>query len=149
VKWQGYDDEEDHTEEPEDNLENAQELVEAYWVTQGGRPDGAKSKKRKHSNVAEDTPKNGRGRKRAKESEDEDLPKKKKERKYPDGSWEHHIACVDTLEEKWNPKTGEMDKKAFVSWNDGYEPPKSSHDLETIRKKAPHKVLTWVLDVNT
>jgi chromobox protein 1 len=55
----------------------------------------------------------------------------------PPGSWEHDVSFIDTVEERQDPKTGSLDKFAYLVWaNDK----KTQHPLKHVYQKCPQKV---------
>jgi chromobox protein 1 len=58
----------------------------------------------------------------------------------PQGSWEHDVDFIDTVEERADPKTGELAKFAYLVWNNDK---KTQHPLRHIYLKCPQKV-RWV-----
>ncbi|KAF2755713.1 chromo-domain-containing protein [Pseudovirgaria hyperparasitica] len=150
VKWVGYDQPEDLTWEPEDNLDTAPEILAAYFKEIGGRPEprqqGKQSKGRKRSATAVDSPavKAGTGKKRGKVSEDVSpeptAAKNSNNFDLPKGSWDGHINSVDTIEETVNPKTGQVERIAYVFWNDGK---RSQHALRVLNTKCPQKMIQY------
>ncbi|KAL1610777.1 hypothetical protein SLS60_002448 [Paraconiothyrium brasiliense] len=129
VKWQGYDDPKDMTWEGEDNLEGVQALVD-YHKSIGGRPEGGKKRK---------------GRKSAADTETSTpvaakRMKKEKEWAPPPGSWEAEVDHVDTVEQRLNPKTGQIEKFGYLVWNNRI---KTQHPLPLIFKKCPQRMLAY------
>jgi len=55
----------------------------------------------------------------------------------PQGSWEHDVDYIDTVEEKVDPRTGELSKFAYLVWNNDK---KTQHPLKHIYQKCPQKV---------
>lgn len=55
----------------------------------------------------------------------------------PKGSWEAEITSVENVEELEEPKTGALERYAFVRWNNGRL---TKHPLRVMRQKAPQKV---------
>ncbi|KAF1993899.1 hypothetical protein P154DRAFT_502660 [Amniculicola lignicola CBS 123094] len=135
VKWLGYEKKSDRTWEGEDNLENAKELLEQYWGDIGGKPEAKEggSKKRKGRKSGVDSG-----------SATPTVPAKKlkKEPEWapPPGSWENDVAVVDTVEEQVNPKTGKLERLAYLVWNNDK---KTQHPLHHVYKKCPQKMLSY------
>jgi chromobox protein 1 len=68
--------------------------------------------------------------------------KQEKEWSPPPGSWEHEVSYVDTVEEKPDPKTGQLTKFAYLCWNNQK---KTMHPLHHIYQKCPQKVRLFLL----
>ncbi|KAH0545215.1 hypothetical protein FGG08_000669 [Glutinoglossum americanum] len=171
VKWKGYDKPKDLTWEPESNLayvydveytiypsglrtfltfhwhrEDVQDMLEEYYQKIGGRPTSSKKsaggKRSRDRNSG--TP--GSGRKSSKSRKTNDYssaptgsvsPPAKVERKHwepPKGSWENDVQAVDTIEQD---KRG---LQVYLHWNNGR---KSTHAIETAKKKCPMKLLDF------
>ncbi|CAO2658383.1 Nn.00g061060.m01.CDS01 [Neocucurbitaria sp. VM-36] len=132
VKWQGYDDPKDRTWEPEANMEGAIDVMKEYFEEIGGRPEpkGQKRKGRPSAATSESgTP--ATSSKRAKQE---------KQWSPPPGSWEHEISHIDTVEESLNPKTGQLERFAYLVWNNQK---KTQHPLKHTYQKCPQKMLQY------
>ncbi|OCK81637.1 hypothetical protein K432DRAFT_11089 [Lepidopterella palustris CBS 459.81] len=143
VKWLGYEKKSDRTWEPEANLSGAKEVLNAYHKKIGGRPEPGSKKKRKQSTGTPAEPKStGRSRKKQKGSDDGNSvtpakrPKEAKQWEPPQGMWEDDVLSVESVEQKPNPKTGQMELHAFILWN---SQKKTQHPLNIVYKKCPQK----------
>lgn len=126
----------------------AKETLDEYFKKIGGRPpkkEPEKKRKRKTEDVDTDTSKTTKGKKGKTATPELATSGKKKgsarngqtEWKPPLGSWEDHIADIDTIEELVDSKTGQPERFAYVVWNNGN---KSRHQLVTLNRQAPQKV---------
>lgn len=140
VKWQGYDDPEDRTWEPEDNMGGAADVLKEYFEEIGGRPEppAAKGQKRKGrasgaSGIKSEasTPTATTTTKRVKQE---------KVWSPPPGSWEHDVSHCDTVEENMNPQTGKLERFAYLVWNNQK---KTQHPLQHTYQKCPQKMLQY------
>ncbi|KAI5303783.1 hypothetical protein KEM56_007196 [Ascosphaera pollenicola] len=160
VKWKGYDNPDDHTLEPEDNLENAQEAVKEYYSKIGGKPQKPEKKKRKSraSSAAADkheepepvaSSTSGTGtNKKARQSTsrasttaassagavDAKLPEWVPRTK----SWEEHVESIDTIMRDPDDPTGPL--FVYLNWTNGN---KSRVSTEMANKKCPQKMLQF------
>lgn len=62
---------------------------------------------------------------------------------YPPGSWEELVSNIDHIEETLDPKTGGLKRVAYIHWCDGDDPVHTRHDLTTLYKKCPQKMLVY------
>lgn len=131
VKWQGYENPADRTWEPESNLEGAADVLQEYFEKIGGRPEAGKKRK---------------GRKSVAESDSVEVTKKRLKKEEgetwqpPNGSWEHDVHFIDTVEEKPDPKTGAKMRFAYLVWHNGR---KTQHPLKHVYAKCPQKMLEY------
>ncbi|OAL54735.1 hypothetical protein IQ07DRAFT_559028 [Pyrenochaeta sp. DS3sAY3a] len=132
VKWQGYADPKDRTWEPEANMDGAVDVLKEYFADIGGRPE-PKGQKRKgrQSGVKGDSETPASTTKRVKQEQPWSPPP---------GSWEHDVSHVDTVEETKNPKTGQLERFAYLVWNNQK---KTQHPLKHIYQKCPQKMLLY------
>ncbi|KAL6710303.1 hypothetical protein ACN47E_009249 [Coniothyrium glycines] len=135
VKWQGYDDPKDRTWEPEQNMEGAVDVKSEYFDEIGGRPEppAVKGQKRKGraSGVQSEAGTPASTMKRAKQE---------KAWSPPPGSWERDVSHCDTVEETMNPKTGQLERFAYLVWNNQK---KTQHPLQHTYQKCPQKMLQY------
>jgi chromobox protein 1 len=147
VKWQGYESAKDRTWEPETNMyvfcarsdrmtpdkyrAGAVDVLQEYFEEIGGRPQpptAGQKRKGRASGVKSESGTPASSVKRVKQE---------KAWSPPPGSWEHDVAYIDTVEERQDPKTGTLDKFAYLVWvNDK----KTQHPLKHVYQKCPQKV---------
>ncbi|KAL5114317.1 hypothetical protein ACEQ8H_007792 [Pleosporales sp. CAS-2024a] len=135
VKWQGYDDPKDRTWEPEANMDGAIDVMNEYFDEIGGRPTakgGEKKRKGRPSGEAKSELGTPTGSVKRVKQEQVWSP--------PQGSWEHDVDYIDTVEERADPKTGELAKFVYVVWNNDK---KTQHPLKHIYQKCPQKMLLY------
>ncbi|CAK3893428.1 Chromatin-associated swi6 [Lecanosticta acicola] len=152
VKWLGWDNEDDMTWEPIENLSNSPDLVEAYHVSIGGTPEPAgkgSAKKgpaagKRSASAAFDSPApTGSGKKRSRKSDangDAWEP--------PVGSWEDHVERVAAILEEEEEVSGIIKKgktdvqslKGLLEWVNGK---KSEHKMSLLRQKCPQRLLDY------
>lgn len=70
--------------------------------------------------------------------------KKAKEWSPPQGSWEDEIEYVDTVEQRVDPKSGQLVKFGYLRWKNGFQ---TTHPLPLIYRKLPQKVGPPRLDI--
>ncbi|KAF7195533.1 Chromo domain-containing protein 2 [Pseudocercospora fuligena] len=152
VKWLGYDEEDDKTWEPIENLVGAKEALGAYHRAIGGTPEppmkGKKPTKaslgKRNSTQADlDSPapssnKKGRGRK-------SDANGTSAVDTLPVGSWEDHVSSVAAIveSEEVGLTKGKKDVKSLeglLEWNDGR---KTQHKMNVLRQKCPQRLLDY------
>jgi len=147
VKWMGYENPEDRTWEPEDNLSGAMDVLKAYWDKIGGKPEAKPKtpakKGTKRKSLAQHTPDpdatsttKKRGRKSIKT---DDEPEDAKTAALPEGSWEDHVKQIEAVEK---PDHGEFKGvlRFFLEWEDGH---KTQHSSQLCRQKCPQKLLDY------
>ena len=134
--------------------ETAPMVLKEYFDKHGGRAaifasknvDSNANKKRKLEESPQPyTQKNGTKRKPI-DWDDLDVHFDRKAARYPTGSWEDSVSKVDYIEEKVDPKTGELKRYAFIHWNDGKDPQHTYHPLHVLYLKCPQKVYRRPLD---
>ncbi|KAL4932805.1 chromo domain-containing protein [Aspergillus undulatus] len=151
VKWQGYDDPKDQTTEPEENLDNAQDVLQEYFKILGGRPEKPQKKRKsmgrpkaaaREKEKEKPEPKRRR-RSRAADTEDTDAGEEKapahKETPTPDWApksknWEKEVKAVDTILRE------DGGLVAYLHWNNDK---KSKVSIETCYEKCPRKMLQF------
>ncbi|KAL4792031.1 hypothetical protein BDV19DRAFT_281825 [Aspergillus venezuelensis] len=156
VKWQGYDDPKDQTVEPEENLDNARDVLDEYFKRLGGRPQKPQKKRKsmgrpKATKVKEESEKpepKRRRRSRAADTEETDAgegkeketeKEKEKETPAPDWvpkskNWEKEVKAVDTIVRE------DGGLVAYLHWNNDK---KSKVSIETCYEKCPRKMLQF------
>lgn len=109
--------------------DGAIDIVKEYFEEIGGRPE-PKGQKRKgrQSGIGSESGTPASTTKRVKQE---------KQWSPPPGSWEHEISHVDTIEESINPKTGKLERFAYLVWNNQK---KTQHPLQHTYQKCPQKV---------
>jgi chromobox protein 1 len=93
-----------------------------------------KGKKRKTEDTT--TPKGGRAKRTKSETPEPKKSRGTKPQAYPKGSWETHVASIDTIEEA-RDDDGTLQRFVYVLWNSGE---KTRHQLNTVNEKCPQKV---------
>ncbi|PGH08233.1 chromobox protein 1 [Blastomyces parvus] len=141
VKWKGYENPEDQTLEPEDNLvEGAEEVVREYFSLIGGRPEKP-SKKRK--SVTASTPTRGtapsKRSKTSRASESNETPEM--ENNVADWvpktkNWDSQVKSVDTIMR--DPPTGGL--FVYLTWNNDK---KAKVSIQQAYEKCPQKMLVF------
>ncbi|KAH3914196.1 hypothetical protein HBI56_052130 [Parastagonospora nodorum] len=134
VKWQGYDDPKDQTWEPEANMAGAIDVMNEYFDELGGRPEPKGPGKRKGRPSGANKSGSGTPASTAKRV------KQDREWSPPHGSWEDDVDYIDTVEEKVDPRTGELSKFAYLVWKNDK---KTQHPLKHIYQKCPQKMLLY------
>ncbi|KAL4943643.1 hypothetical protein BDV06DRAFT_131438 [Aspergillus oleicola] len=152
VKWQGYDDPKDQTVEPEENLDNARDVLGEYFNILGGRPEKPQKKRKsigrpRATKVKEESEKpepKRRRRSRAADTEETDAgeekeKEKKKETPAPDWvpkskNWEKEVKAVDTIVRE------DGGLVAYLHWTNDR---KSKVSIETCYEKCPRKMLQF------
>jgi len=142
VKWKGYDKPSDMTWEPEEQLaEDVADMLEEYYQKIGGRPQ---QKKKRSREVQSSTPQSGRKGSKSRKLNDSGSSIVESAGspplidrvnwQPPKGSWEDDVQAVDTIEQD---KRG---LQVYLQWNNGR---KSTHPIETAKKKCPMKLLDF------
>lgn len=110
--------------------EGAVDVLNEYFDQIGGRPEPKPGQKRKGrvSGVKSKSGTPASGAKRVKQE---------KTWSPPPGSWEHDVDYIDTVEERQDPKTGTLEKFAYLVWTNEK---KTQHPLKHIYQKCPQKV---------
>ncbi|KAL4922281.1 hypothetical protein BDW62DRAFT_50626 [Aspergillus aurantiobrunneus] len=148
VKWQGYEEPNDQTLEPEDNLDGARDVVNEYFKFIGGRPEKPPPKKRKSM---------GRPPKAAQQEKPE--PKRRRRSRTTDNeerdAGEDKEKLKETQARDWVPKSKNWEKEvkdvdtivredgglvAYLHWNNEK---KSKVSIETCYEKCPRKMLSF------
>ncbi|KAJ4371841.1 hypothetical protein N0V86_008395 [Didymella sp. IMI 355093] len=138
VKWQGYENPEDRTWEPEENMETAADVLNEYFDEIGGRPEKP-TKGIKRKGVAATKSETGTPASTSKRSKKAAEPVEKAWSP-PPGSWEHDVSHIDTVEQSIDPRTGKDAKFAYIVWNNQK---KTQHPLKHIYTKCPQKMLQY------
>ncbi|KAA8565992.1 hypothetical protein MFRU_022g00370 [Monilinia fructicola] len=154
VKWEGYDKKSDLTWEPEENLVTAQDILNAYLESVGGKERLMDLYNEKKAEAAEAAEKK-QGKKRGRPSAGAGTPQTngKKSRKNghpssstppaslepyqfkpPSGSWEDDVVTIEAME---GPNAEVI---VYLTWKGGY---KSQHSLHQVYKRCPQKMLSF------
>ncbi|OJJ45484.1 hypothetical protein ASPZODRAFT_144113 [Penicilliopsis zonata CBS 506.65] len=150
VKWKGYEKEEEQTWEPEENLETAEEALNDYFESIGGRPQPPQAQrgrgKRKSMTkdatpvkTAEEPVKRRRKSKGVTEPVEDIKTETSDETEevgdwVPKGkSWEHEVVSVDTIIR--DPDTKSL--YAYLFWKNGK---RSKVSIQTCYAKCPLQV---------
>ncbi|KZZ89584.1 chromo domain-containing protein [Ascosphaera apis ARSEF 7405] len=164
VKWKGYDDPNDHTLEPEENLENAKEAVDEYIKKLGGPPQDPKDEKKKNKkrksrassaatslkqddSEAEAAATTSTTKKKARQSTGRASTgatpgaAAAAENKLPDWvpktkSWEDAVESIDTIMR--DPEDPKGPLFVYLNWTNGH---KSRVSTEMANKRCPQKML--------
>ncbi|KAL4804508.1 hypothetical protein BDV18DRAFT_143311 [Aspergillus unguis] len=148
VKWQGYDDPNDQTIEPEKNLDNAPEVLQEYFKTIGGRPEKPTKKRKSTGRPAkaaqEEKPEPKKRRKSRANDEETATPEVRKEEQEKNTpapnwvpkakSWENEVKAVDTIVREGDGLV------AYLHWKNDK---KSKVSIETCYDKCPRKMLKF------
>ncbi|KAB8294267.1 hypothetical protein EYC80_009694 [Monilinia laxa] len=152
VKWEGYDKKSDLTWEPEENLETAQDILNWYLESVGGKEklmDLYNEKKAEAAEAAEKKQGKKRGRPSAAATPQTNGKKSRKnghpssstppaslepyQFKPPSGSWEDDVVTIEAME---GPNAEVI---VYLTWKGGY---KSQHPLHQVYKRCPQKMLS-------
>ncbi|KAK3998320.1 hypothetical protein QBC44DRAFT_314229 [Cladorrhinum sp. PSN332] len=143
IKWEGYEKKSDRTWEPEDNLDNAKDILNEYLKSIGGREalfeqskNALKGKKRgRQSNTPQTSGK--RSRRGNGHPTDSDTPVSVESVQWrpPPGSWENDIADLDACEDE---ETGKL--MVYLTWKNGK---KTQHETPVIYQRCPQKMLQF------
>jgi chromobox protein 1 len=114
----------------DNDREGAVDVLNEYFEEIGGRPEPKAAQKRKGrpSGVKSESGTPAASAKRVKQE---------KTWSPPPGSWEHDVDYIDTVEERQDPKTGELGKFAYLVWRNDK---KTQHPLKHVYQKCPQKV---------
>ncbi|KAF5870278.1 putative heterochromatin protein one protein [Botrytis fragariae] len=154
VKWEGYEKKSDMTWEPEENLETAQDILNAYLETVGGKEqlieqynakraeaaeaaEKKRSKKRGRPSAGVSTPQSNGKRSRKNGHPASSTPPASREAvsfKPPQGSWEDDVVTIEAME---GPNAEVI---VYLTWKGGA---KSQHPLHQVYKRCPQKMLSF------
>ncbi|TGO53720.1 hypothetical protein BOTNAR_0288g00020 [Botryotinia narcissicola] len=154
VKWEGYEKKSDMTWEPEENLETAQDILNAYLETVGGKEqlieqynekraeaaeaaEKKQSKKRGRPSTGVSTPQSNGKRSRKNGHPASSTPPASREAtsfKPPTGSWEDDVVTIEAME---GPNAEVI---VYLTWKGGA---KSQHPLHQVYKRCPQKMLSF------
>ncbi|KAL1801211.1 hypothetical protein ACET3X_001553 [Alternaria dauci] len=140
VKWEGYDDPKERTWESEENMEGAVDVIKEYFQSIGGRPEPKGQKRKGRPSLAGTKSDSGTAASSTKRAKADKVEKRVAQWSPPPGSWEHDVSWIDTVEQTKNPKTGELEKFAYLVWNNGQ---KTQHPLKHVYQKCPQKMLGY------
>ncbi|KAF8464387.1 hypothetical protein BDZ91DRAFT_254264 [Kalaharituber pfeilii] len=134
VKWKGYEKKSDMTWEPEENCAGAKDVVEEYFESIGGRPKYSAPTNKRSRPSTSGTPAASKKKTKTTPSNESPAPIDEPKWKPPAGSWEDEIQAIDTIE-----KT-EKGLICYIQWSNGK---KSQHEVHTVYKKAPQRMLKF------
>ncbi|KAJ2898018.1 uncharacterized protein MKZ38_004236 [Zalerion maritima] len=143
VKWEGYDDPTDMTWEPEENLEAAPEILQAYFKKIGGREklfqEAAKkatANKRKRAGRPSLASTSSDIKKPKKQHPAEKTPPPEQGGQFipPSGSWEDHIAHIDIMQNE------DGNLIVCLNWKSGH---KTRHHTSQVYKRCPQQMLRF------
>ena len=122
--------------------EGAIDVIKEYFSKIGGRPEPKGQKRKGRPSLAgtksgSETPTAG-----AKRAKQDKLAKAAPQWTPPPGSWEHDVSHIDTVEEKADPKTGQLGRFAYIVW---LNQQKTQHPLKHVYQKCPQKVRILLL----
>ncbi|TKA26828.1 hypothetical protein B0A50_04274 [Salinomyces thailandicus] len=152
IKWLGYEDPEDMTWEPVENLEGAVDVLKAYHKKIGGAPEPLPksnkkgSKGKRSASAAFDSPAPAsstkkKGGRKSNGAQDEEVGK----RNLPLGSWDNDVRRVTSIIEETveGAKAGRDEKEliGLLEWKDGA--PKTQHKMKVLRQKVPQRLLDY------
>ncbi|KAI4620400.1 uncharacterized protein J4E84_010027 [Alternaria hordeiaustralica] len=140
VKWEGYDDPKDRTWEAEENMEGAIDVLNEYFKKIGGRPEPKGQKRKGRPSTAGIKSESGTPSSSTKRAKADKPEKKVAEWSPPPGSWEHDVDHIDTVEQTKDPKTGQLEKFAYLVWTNKQ---KTQHPLKHVYQKCPQKMLEY------
>ncbi|KAK4160058.1 hypothetical protein QBC43DRAFT_326091 [Cladorrhinum sp. PSN259] len=144
IKWEGYEKKSDRTWEPEENLENAKEILSEYLRSIGGRAalfeqstTALKGKKRGRASNAPQTSGKRSRRENGTHPADSDTPASVEAVQWrpPPGSWENDVADLDACEDE---ETGKL--MVYLTWKNGK---KTQHETPVIYQRCPQKMLQF------
>ncbi|KAL7775772.1 hypothetical protein CFE70_009616 [Pyrenophora teres f. teres 0-1] len=120
--------------------EGAIDVMNEYFAKIGGRPEPKGQKRKGRPSVS--GPKSNAGTPTAsvKRAKQDKLAKAQPLWSPPPGSWEHDVSHIDTVEEKADPKTGELGRFAYIVWLNHQ---KTQHPLKHVYQKCPQKMLEY------
>jgi len=142
VKWQDYPHKKDWTWEPEEHLTGGSDaILQEYYNKIGGRPvqkspsRGVSSARKRGRNSASTAATPAKSSKKARTSIAIGAGSPSEAQwKPPAGSWEEHITHIDTIEKN---ETGLV---CYLQWENGK---KTQHDIHTVHKKCPQRMLAF------
>jgi len=117
--------------------EGAIDVMKEYFAKIGGRPEPKGQKRKGRPSIAGIKSESGTPAASAKRAKQDKLAKAETQWSPPPGSWEHDVSHVDTVEEKADPKTGQLGRFAYLVW---LNQQKTQHPLKHVYQKCPQKV---------
>ncbi|EMC99752.1 hypothetical protein BAUCODRAFT_145133 [Baudoinia panamericana UAMH 10762] len=156
IKWLGYDNEDDMTWEPVENLEGAQDALKAYHKKIGGPPQlpsamlkkgkgGKRTAEQAFDSPAQASSGKKRGRKSANGTAEEPV---ERSRQLPIGSWDDHVLRVASIIEEaletHTSKGVKVENRELIGllmWKDNG--PKTQHKMNILRTKCPQRLLDY------
>ncbi|KAF7854596.1 hypothetical protein EAF04_010405 [Stromatinia cepivora] len=151
VKWEGYDKKSELTWEPERNLETAQDILNAYLESVGGKEhlmdqfwekkaeaaEKKQGKKRGRPSTGAATPQTNGKKSRKNGHPSSSTPPASLDSKQfrpPTGSWEDDVVTIEAME---GPNAEVI---VYLTWKGGA---KSQHPLHQVYKRCPQKMLSF------
>ena len=123
--------------ETDSRREGAIDVLNEYFNKIGGRPEPKGQKRKGRPSTAGVKSESGTPSSSTKRAKADKPEKKVVEWSPPPGSWEHDVDHIDTVEQTKDPKTGQLEKFAYLVWTNKQ---KTQHPLKHVYQKCPQKV---------
>ncbi|KAK2740156.1 hypothetical protein FQN55_008997 [Onygenales sp. PD_40] len=141
VKWKGYENPEDQTLEPEENLDGAKDALNEYFALIGGRPEKPSKKRKSLAESSTSTPDRSASKKskKARGSTEGATPEtggKEAEWKPKGKNWDPYVKSVDTIMR--DQPSGNL--FVYLEWENGI---KAKISIQQCYEKCPQKMLQF------